>query len=670
MKPRAVPRPDPSTATAWLAALILALALGFAWSGSFDGPFVLDDFSSIQNNQTLRHLGNLPEVLQPPTHAGVGGRPFLNFTYAVNYALGGPEVQGYHVVNLLIHWGAALTLFALVRRTLLTSKLEPLFGRDATPLALVVAALWALHPLQTQSVTYLSQRAESLMGLLYLLTLYFALRSSASPRPVLWQAGAVVVCALGLATKEVMATAPLLVLLYDRTFLSGSFRDAVRTRGRFYVALAATWGLLGFLMIDVAQRGIGQGYGITWYDYALTQCRAVITYVRLAFFPFPLIFDYQVVFAHSFLEVAPYAVALVVLLGGAAYALVRRPLWGFLGAWFFVILAPSSSVVPVAFSPIAESRPYLSLAAIITGVVLSLYGVVSRRWSGWIALAVGALLLALTVQRNRDYRSESTLWAVTSAQEPQHTRAHYFLGLALAREARFSEAAVELATTLQQQPDYPAAEHLLANTLASLGRMDEAIAHYQNNLRLHPDEPTIRSNLAKAFLKVGRLDEAEQEARRAAREHPEHSVAQYTLGLVLEQRGAIEPALAAYETAARVQPDLQLAHLGAADLLFSLGRYEPARAHYERVIALGPRDLVGHRGLILTLIASGQVEAAERYAQTFAQNFPTSPEACLLLGRAEIAVGRAPLARAAFERALQLRPNFPEAHAALGSLPP
>src|SRR4029077_15512000 len=126
---------------------------------------------------------------------------------------------------------AGLTLFGLVQRTLLRPALHPRFGADALPLALAVALLWTVHPLQTESVTYIVQRAESLMGLFYLLTLYCFVRSLDSPAPNRWQALCFAACLTGMATKEVMVSAPLLVLLYDRTFAAGSFRAAWQQRG-------------------------------------------------------------------------------------------------------------------------------------------------------------------------------------------------------------------------------------------------------------------------------------------------------------------------------------------------------------------------------------------------------------------------------------------------------
>ena len=228
----------------WGAIVLIVLAVLAAYRNSFSGPFIFDDIASIVDNPTIRRLWPVSVPLWPPFSGGqtVGGRPILNLSLAVNYAWGGADVRGYHAVNLGIHILAALTLFGLVRRTLERAKLAD--GRAACPgralpTALVVALLWALHPLQTESVTYIIQRAESLMGLFYLLTLYCFVRftergssfvplrgTSADEEAggVVWAWLSVVCCLLGMATKEVMVSAPVIVFLYDRTFVSGTFR--------------------------------------------------------------------------------------------------------------------------------------------------------------------------------------------------------------------------------------------------------------------------------------------------------------------------------------------------------------------------------------------------------------------------------------------------------------
>ncbi len=256
--------------------------------------------------------------------------------------------RGYHIFNLIVHTLGSLALFGLVRRTLLQPALRARFGSAATPLALAVALLWAVHPLLTEAVTYVVQRAESLMGLFYLLTLYCFIRGtkSASDTPgagrrrspaaaptlmdrrrKVWLLAAVGTCALGMATKEVMVSAPLLVLLYDRTFVAGSWRDAWAQRKGFYLSLGATWLLLGWLVLGTENRGgtAGLGLGDSVWTYALTQTRAIVLYLKLALWPHPLVFDYGTEAIEHLADALPFALVIALLIASAAVALWRWP---------------------------------------------------------------------------------------------------------------------------------------------------------------------------------------------------------------------------------------------------------------------------------------------------------------------------------------------------------
>ena len=369
-----------------MSGIILAFGTIAVYGRTFTVPFLFDDSTSIAENLTIRRLWPVWPAFSPPGGAGVGGRPLLNFTYALNYAFGGTAVAGYHVVNLAIHALAAWTLFALVRRILLRPNLRERFGTAATPLALAVSAIWAWHPVQTEAVTYLTQRGESLMGLFYLLTVFCFVRGAAAEEASsrrIWFSLSVLACLAGVATKEVIVTAPVMVLLIDRAFFSGSFAGAWRRHRPLYLALAATWIPLGCLMTGLRQRSVGFGLGVPWWEYGLTETRAIITYLRLAFWPHPLVFDYGAearVIATRLAEIWPSALVLGLLLAGTGWGLLRSPArpGGFAGAWFLLILAPTSSIIPLTGQPIAEHRLYLPLAGVAAFVVLGTFALAGR----------------------------------------------------------------------------------------------------------------------------------------------------------------------------------------------------------------------------------------------------------------------------------------------------
>jgi len=274
------------------ACLIVAVIL--AYHNSFCGAFVFDDHGSIINNETFRHLVDLKALFLPAKNTALNSRPIINLSLAINYKLGGLNPVGYHVFNVIIHIGSALALFGIIRRTLNMgarlpeSKPQPDRSFQASLLpAFSIALLWSVHPLLTESVTFVIQRTESLMGLFFLLTWYGFVRYVDVPSSKCWFLFTVTTCILGMGSKEVMATAPVILLLYDRTFVAGSFLNAWKTRRWLYVSLFATWAFLAILVIQGgADRGgaVVSDKGVVW-DYLLTQCKALVLYLSCRFGP-------------------------------------------------------------------------------------------------------------------------------------------------------------------------------------------------------------------------------------------------------------------------------------------------------------------------------------------------------------------------------------------------
>ncbi len=669
----------------WLAGGGLVLATVAAYYNSFAGPFVFDDIPAITENASIRRLWPLGPVLAPEIDGGltVSGRPLVNLSLAINHALGGGAVAGYHLVNLLIHVLAGLTLFGVVRRTLIETvgrghrtppsssgrrdQAIPPCRTDADALAFSTVLLWLLHPLQTESVTYVVQRAESLMALCYLVTLYGfirsvetqavgrdrlipppdALRRDQRSRPTVfaWQALSFTACLCGMASKEVMVSAPLMVLLYDRTFVAGSFREAWRRSWRYYSGLAATWLLLAWLVAGTTGRGGTAGFSTTvgpWH-YLLTQCQAIVHYLRLVVWPDPLVFDYGTATVGRLGEVWPQALLLIVLAAGTLVALVRRPAWGFAGVWFFVILAPSSSVVPVASQTMAEHRMYLPLAVVVVLAVAGLQAWLGRR-SLFVCGLLAVIFGGLTMRRNADYRSDQVLWADTVAKQPANGRAHnnlgkavfaaglpadavlhyeeairlqptvpepyYNLGLALARLDRPAEAIRRYEEALRLQPDYPEAHNNLGNVLLAAGGLDRAGGHYEEAVRLKPGFAEAHSNLANVRLEQGRAAEAIKHGEEAVRLDPRYAEARYNLGNALAQARQLPAALAHYEEALRLQPDYADVANNLGNVLVELDRLPEAIAAYERALQLSPGYPEARRNAVQIMIHLGRLPDA------------------------------------------------------------
>ncbi len=599
------------TVLRWVAILGIVLATAAVYQGTLAGPLIYDDHLWITWNPSIRHLWPISGVLFPPADSVAYGRPVLSLSLALNYAVSGNGAWSYHLANLAIHILAALALFGVVRRTLaLRPSLVPQ-ERDREVLAFYVALLWAVHPLQTESVTYVIQRAESLMGLFYLLTLYCFIRSVQAPQPRsrAWRMLSMLACLLGMATKEVMVTAPLIVLAYDRTFVAGSFLAALRQRWRLYACLAFTWMVPALLSVGLHGRGVGFGLGYSWWAYAVTEGWVVAHYLLLAVWPHPLVLDYGTDVVGSVGVAVPWALALAVLAADAWVAFRWRKLLGFAGAWFFLILAPASSVVPVAFQPMAEHRMYLPLAAVVVLLVSAAWALLGRRCVP-VLLAAALALGTATLLRNRDYRSDSAIWADTVLRRPENPRARVALGSALALEDRNAEAAEQFLAALKLDPGNFEARRNLGLAYFHMGRIDEALAEYRNATPRAPGSAALHYDIGMALDHEGRLGDALAEYREAVRLDPRDAEAHNLLGSALFRTGSVGEAVAQYQLAILFKPDSARMHYNLGMALDLAGLNEKAIGEYRVSVGLEPGYAEAHNNLGGALARAGRTREA------------------------------------------------------------
>jgi protein O-mannosyl-transferase len=654
----------------WAAIAILVAAVGVAYANSFRGPFVFDDGPSIVMNPSIRHLGSLRVLAAPPDAITTTGRPLVNLSLAINYAIGDLEVEGYHVVNLAIHILAALTLFGLVRRTLLLPAVSARFGAAATGLGLTVALLWALHPLQTESVTYIVQRAEAMVGLFCLLTFYCLVRGAAVAHGRGWYVAAVGSCALGMASKEVMVSVPLLAVLFDRIFIAGSFREGARRRWLFWLALAATWGILAVVVPQSQERGgsAGFGLGMTSWAYARTQFGCIVRYLRLVFWPSPLVLDYGRLLAKSAAEIVPYAIVVFLLVAATVVALALRPRWGFAGAWFFAILAPTSSIVPLAGQTEAEHRMYLPLAAVVAVVVLGAFLALARlspRWrrARWaLVAAVAAMLGVATYRRNQDYQSELMLWNGAVASSPKNDRAYLSRADAYRTKGQYEEAIRDYDTCLGLNPHYLKAYIGRGNALSSQGRHVEALRDYDRAIKLKPGIADAHNGRGGAYGEMGRMDEAIQEFDRAIAIDPEFAEAYFNRGNAYRVKGQLDVALENYAMAIKLRPNYAEAYGTRGNVLDGMGQTDAAIRDYDRAIALRPdyAEAYSNRGSAYDL--KGEVEAALRDCDKAIALRPDFAEAYSNRGNVHQSRGQYAAAIRDYGQAVLLKPDLAAAY--------
>ena len=491
--------------------LAIAAAAVLAYSNSFSGAFLLDDYRNIAHNPDIGRFW--PQVLNST-------RPIVGLSFFLNCRLGGVKAADFHLVNLAIHIIAGLALFVVVRRTLQLLGLAQRYGGSAAGLAALVAAAWLVHPIQTAAVTYIVQRAESLMGMFYFVTLYCNARSFRSGKPHRWHTATIVFCALGMATKPAMATAPVMVLLYDRMFLSRPFGDLLRRRGHVYLGLSATWLVLVALLSVPNESSTSAGYGaglLSPFGYLLTQCVVVFHYLKLVFLPGGLCLDYAWPAASAGEAVLP-GLVLLLLLGASIWLYSRGNGLGWAGLWFFITLAPSSSIIPVADYAF-DHRMYVPLAGIVAAMVFGTHALLKDRIRRpllvGLACTTVAMLAVLTWLRNCDYQTEEAMWRDVVDKCPDNLRARNDLAVALSEAGKVEEALAEYGEVLARIPDEEKERFRQGDV--DLSAMIPANSHRQNYFRAHANLGLMKQ------LLLGDTEAATMHYRAALRVNPGHA---------------------------------------------------------------------------------------------------------------------------------------------------
>ncbi|MGA1979314.1 MAG: tetratricopeptide repeat protein [Sedimentisphaerales bacterium] len=573
-----------------------------AYSNSFSGPFIFDDIPNIVENPNIRQLWPLTVSMSAPAQSGLSGRPILSLSFALNYALGEYRVWGYHLVNLTIHILAALTLYGIVRITLLTDRLKEKFGQYSASLACITAAIWLVHPIQTESVSYIVQRAESLMGLLYLLTVYTAARSMQPKHSIFWPICSVVFCAIGMATKEVMATAPVMVLFYDRTFVACSFLSALKKRWPLYLSLSVTWLVLAVAVASGSSSDtIGFSIKTTPFDYAMNQFVAVAKYIKLSFWPARLCLYYSSPIIRLWDLILPPMLLIIAIATVALWGFVKNRVWSYPIVWFFTILAPTSSFVPIA-DIMFEHRVYLSLAGLVIPAVMAGFLLLRfalkrtdlSKTTSWLGLCIAAaVIIALTtrtIYRNRDYHSALSIWQSVVEAVPTSYNGYTNLGGELQKQGKIEQAIDCYLKTLSIKPDDIKAHHNLGSILKARGQLDESAYHYRQVLLKDPNNIEDNFNLGVVLQLQNKLDQAIDYYHRTLKFDPNHINAHNNLGAVLVTQGSLDKAIRHFDIVLKLDPNNTKAYNNLAYALVS-GPH-PQKEDVVRAVELAQRAAV------------------------------------------------------------------------------
>jgi tetratricopeptide (TPR) repeat protein len=576
---------------------ILIVLVGFlAYANTFTVPFQFDDDGYIVNNPIIRSfhyflapgdVANLtegtPTAVPPALRYAYRTRFVAYLSFAINYHLHGLNVIGYHVINLAIHLLSALLVYLITMTTLRSGHFKDRAGdREAFRDELIagaVALLFVSHPIQTQAVTYLSQRFASLAACFSLLALFLYARSVLSPsglqRRAVYGASLLSVVA-AMLTKEFTFTLPVLIVLYDITFLPGSTGERTRRLAPFAAALAIIPILVFFQQgsvnaLDSTMRTITAAdvSGIPRSHYLLTQFRVVVLYLRLLFVPVGQNIDHDVPVFTSLFDppVLLSFLLLITLFFGAVWLSVvsrrnrelpelRLASFGIL--WFFIALSVESSIIPLG-ELAAEYRLYLPSIGISMAVVsLGLYAAKTfslrpALLSSLCAMAVIALSGA-TVMRNTVWASEISLWEDTAQKSPARVRPHQNVAFYYSMQGRLEDARKELVAALALAPDNAQLHNNLGIVYKKLGAYELAIYEYTTVLKLAPDDVMARYNLGNVYLALGRVQEAIREYETAIRWIPDYDEVHNNLGLAYQESGRITEAIREFDRALQLNP--------------------------------------------------------------------------------------------------------------------
>jgi len=538
-------------------ALFVILAVGLVYGNALQDGFVFDDHTLVLTREKLRDPEAFTSVFWSQKSARLLYRPLRTASYWLDYRLYGLDPRGYHLSNLLLHAATSIAALVVARRLL------PFRA------ALFAALLFAVHPIQTESVTYISGRRDLLSGLFVLLGFYAFLRYR-EEGGWRWLGAAGLAYLLGLLSKEMAITLPLLCLVYDavcetdhRGLLNGA-AAALRQRWRIYLPPAVAGLAFGIFTVVRAHASrqtefYGGGLDMT----ILTMARVFMHYLKLLLFPATLSADYSYdAFPVTSSWADPPAWLALLVLSLLVFGLLRlartHPIVAFGGLWFFIALLPVAQFIP-HHEMMAEHYLYIPSYGLFLTAGACVSGTFDKGWRpAWIpatCLFILLLLGARTVARNQDWRDDLTLWTKTIQTAPQAARARDNLGKAYIRRNLDEQAEREFA---------------------------EAV-------RIKPGEPRYRDNLGLVYFRRGKLAEAEDQLRQALQANPRLLSAHMNLGLTLFERRRFDEAEAEFHEALRIRPTVAMAWDYLGRIRLQAGQLDEAEKMLREAVRLDPR---------------------------------------------------------------------------------
>jgi tetratricopeptide (TPR) repeat protein len=594
--------------------LSLALLVILIYANTIGSPFIFDSRNNIESNPHIRISKiTLNDLTEAAFKSPAKQRPLSNISFALNYYLHGYNTVGFHVVNILIHISTGFLLYLFVKTTFGTPALRSRYGNYMW-ISFFTAAVWMVHPLQTQSVSYIVQRMNSLAAMFYILSilLYARFRLSRQQRKKWWLfSGCILAGIMALSSKQTAATLPVFIIVYEWYFfrnldLKWLKNHILLLTGCLLLAAVIALALLGSNPLDGILEGY-KGRDFTPTQRLLTESRVVIFYLSQLLWPHPsrLNLDHDFALSNSLLDpmTTSFSIFTIAALIGLAVATARKQrLLSFCIVWFFGNLVIESSIV--ALEIIFEHRVYLPSMMFSLIVVMVVYRWVKPTWLQAVLLCAMVTVGAVwTYERNAVYSDRITFWQDCVDKSPRKARPYNNLGVALADQGYHDEALKKYRKALQIDPHYQDPVANIGLSMAEQGKMEESITQFSKALEMNPKDYKTLNNLGASLIVMERHTEAVQSLSEALKLDPYYAQAHNNLGVARQHQGRVEEAIDHFSTAVQLDPDYIQAYNSLGIILANQGRFEEAIEQFSAALKVNPAYKIARLNLEKSLKA-------------------------------------------------------------------
>jgi len=679
---------EPSKAYILQALMMLMLVIcGIAvYSNTFQSPFVYDDFMNITENEYIRITDPSWESLLKILKSRETLRLLSNMTFAINYYFDQYNVTAYHIINIVIHILAGIFLFLFIKKTLTITNEFDFFLKKSNVTILQITffatLIWMLHPVNTQSVTYIVQRMNSMAAMFYILSMFCyisgrslqrsGLNSKSRAIPWIWFSGSLASGLLALASKQNAAMLPFFIILYEWLFFQNL--RWTWTKKKIFWSAGSVFSLciiaLIYITYDTASMNLYATQTFTLLERLQTETRVIFYYISLFLWPDPdrlnLIHDYPI--SHSVINPPMTILSIIILISIVSIAISsfkKHKILVFCVIWFFGNLAIESSFIGLAI--IFEHRTYTSFMLLSLFVTILIFRVINKkRFAIGFILAVSLFFAFKTYQRNLTWQNEIRLWEDCIDKSPNVADLYNNMGLALAKQGDNADAIVTLKEALQLDPDHVDANNNIGIAYQKNKEDKKAIFHYKKALKAMPHYIKTYCNLGRMYHEKGDFQRAANFFNKAIAINPLFAEAHDELGTILFAQNKSSQALTHFYEAIRLSPGRISTVINIGDVLASQNKFTEAKNFYNQSLKLDPDNKYTRNKLGNLYARQGDFKMAIKQYEQILDKVPDHIITLNNMGNALFALGKHAEAVSLYKKSLKADPENKNAHFNLG----